>query len=78
MIGLLVLAIVIIVWPFVYRPATISAIGGYGMFDDFVPCIRNMLYVTEERKQFLSERLTYWNGIADIIHTGQIDAFDCE
>lgn len=48
------------------------------MFDDFVPCIRNMLYVAEERKQFLSERLTYWNGIADIIHTEQIDAFDCE
>ena len=48
------------------------------MFDDFVPCIRNMLYVTEERKQFLSERLTYWDGIADIIHIEQIDAFDCE
>lgn len=51
---------------------------GYGMLYDFVPNIRNMLYVVEERKQFLSERLNYWNGIADTIHTGQIDAFDCE
>lgn len=63
---------------FVYRPATISAIGGYGMFDDFILSIRKMRYVSNERKQFLSERLNYWNEIADTIHTGRIDTFDCE
>ena len=63
---------------FVYRPATINAIGGYGIFDDFISCIKSMRYVTEERKQFLSERFKYWNELADAINTGPINTFDCE
>lgn len=52
---------------FVYRPKTLSELGGYDNMTGFESAVHRMEYTTEERKTFLIRRFSYWNeyGKAD-------------
>ena len=63
---------------FVFKPSTITAIGGYKEYYEFQDAVDKMEYTSDERKQFLKERFAYWRAIADTIHTGRMSTSDKE